>query len=451
MQVQVGYKYRIRPTEKQMDYLSRCFGCTRLVYNKYVVFAKEDSKRVRETGDKFRKLPEITEFKKEFPFLSEIDSLALSNTKQQFQAALNNWWKSLQGKRKGRKLKAPNFKKKGKCKDTYTTNNQNGTIKLCGTHLKVPKLKEPIEVVLHRPLPNGCEIKFATFSREKDGSYFVSLSIVFELETTERVFKPLDELRVVGLDMSMEHFVVSSNELENDPEFNGFPKYIRQYRKAEKRLKRLNRQHSRKLTFDTGEYVFSKKWQKDVEKKEPSKNKEKARLRLAKLHRKVANKRREHALQTAVYYAKNYDVIIIEDIDMQAMARTLHLGKSACDLGFGQFKAFLEWQTKKRGCLLAKADKWFASSKTCNDCGFINKALKLSDREWVCPECGCIHDRDFNAALNLRDWYYQQYNTAGTAEINACGDCTSMLELRPNASVVVEAGKSISDGGSPSL
>lgn len=455
MQVQVGYKYRIKPNPTQAEFLSKCFGCTRLVYNKYVSFAREDCKRVKQIGGKFAKLPEITQFKQEHPFLDEIDSLALANAKQQFSQALKNWWKSIQGKRKGRKVKAPSFKKKGKCRDTYTTNNQNGTVRLSGNLLKVPKIKEPIEVVLHRELPNDCTIKSATFSREKDGTYFVSLNVMFNMKEGQRPFTSFDNLKVVGLDMSFKHFIVSSNETENDPSFNGFPKYIQQYRKDERKLKRLSRRMSRKQRFGIGEYVFSEKYGKDIEKKENSKNREKARIRLAKANRRVANRRKDYSIQTAAYYAKNYDVIVIEDIDMQVMAQSLRLGKSANDLGFGMFKSCLEWQTRKRGSFLIKADKWFASSKTCNECGSKNELLKLSDREWVCPSCGCLIDRDLNAARNIRDWFYnniipQELRESTSMETTplrhlTVGQALSQLLKRK------EVENSVSDDGSPSV
>ena len=129
---------------------------------------------------------------------------------------------------------------------------------------------------------------------------------------------------------------------------------------------------------------------------------------------------------------------------MQAMARTLNLGKSVMDLGWGMFVRFLEWQCRKRGKTLVKAGKWFPSSKTCNHCGAVNRGLTLSDREWVCPECGCVIDRDYNAACNIRDWFLghaaEIYNTAGTAGIYACGDSAPTPGPRPGASGVVEAG-----------
>ena len=151
---------------------------------------------------------------------------------------------------------------------------------------------------------------------------------------------------------------------------------------------------------------FSRKWQKEVPIQAPSRNREKARLRLAKAHRRVANRRLDFICQEASKLSKAYDVIVVEEIDMQTMARSLRLGKSVNDLGWGAFINRLQWACEKNGCTLVKADRWFASSKTCSACGHKNDELTLSDRDWTCPHCGAHHDRDRNAALNLKAWYY---------------------------------------------
>ena len=144
---------------------------------------------------------------------------------------------------------------------------------------------------------------------------------------------------------------------------------------------------------------------------------------------RIAAKRRENAIQTALHYVRKYDVVVIEDLDMQSMSQSLRLGKSVTDIAFGEFRKWLEWEASKYDCYVLVADKWFASSKTCHDCGYKNNSLKLSERGWVCPKCGARHDRDRNAALNLRGYFEDLYNTAGTAEINACGDFASTLRL----------------------
>ena len=390
MQRLTAFKYRLRPTQTQREYFSRCFGCVRLVYNACV-----------ERGIAREEPLLVSALKADKPFLKDVDSLALANAVQHYRAAKREWLKSLSGKRKGRKVKAPTFHKKGQARDSYTTNNQHGTVAVKDGMVKLPKVGW-VTMVQHRPLEGA--VRSATVSREKDGTFYVSILCLVnaEIPTPRAEEKPVEEQRIVGLDMSLTHFYVSSDE-ELDATRT---KYVRRFREAEKRVKRLNRQHSRKQLVPTGEVRFSRKWQKDIPIKEPSHNREKARLRLAKAHRRVANRRLDFICQEASRLSKTYDVIVVEEIDMQAMARSLRLGKSVNDLGWGAFINRLAWACEKNGCTLVKADRWFASSKTCSVCGHKNDELTLSDREWTCPHCGAHHDRDRNAALNLRAWYY---------------------------------------------
>lgn len=421
-----AFKYRALPNGRQRELLAKTFGCVRLVYNKYVELNNaayaEWVANGKPKGQPFT-IPIESTFKDGSPFLREVDSLALMNVRRHFEQALKAFYASCTGKRKGRKVKPPKFHKKGVAKDSYTTSVVNGNIRLDGGRLKLPKVGW-LKIVLHRELPQDGRILSVTLTREKDGTFHVS--ILTEREVTlpqKRAFsKPLGERRVVGLDMSLNDFYVSSDKGRDATR----TKYVKRYREAERRLKRLNRRHSRKRLVDTDKTVFSKRWGKDVKVKEPSRNREKARLRLAKQHRKVADKRLDFVCQEAARLSKAYDVIVVEDLDMQAMSQALRLGKSVGDLGWGMFVQRLAWACEKNGCLLVKAEKWFASSKRCNDCGYVYKGLSLSEREWACPWCGCVHDRDVNAALNLRDWYYH-HNTVGTMGIYACGDSASTL------------------------
>lgn len=178
------------------------------------------------------------------------------------------------------------------------------------------------------------------------------------------------------------------------------------------------------LNFRTAlkNFFDSRTGKRKDKKKKGSKNREKARVKLAKEHEKIANRRREHCIQTALYFVRNYDVVVIESLDMRAMSKSLNLGKSVHDLAWGQFVQWLELEASRHFCTIVKADKWYASSKLCNHCGAKNKDLKLSDREWVCPECGAVIDRDYNAACSLRDYYIKGLNTVATTGIKGCGD-----------------------------
>ena len=400
-------KFPIYPSSEQATLINKTIGCARLVYNCLLDNYKKqfDTYNLdRETNPK-PKLGLYTDFKGEHPYLAEVDSIALSNARVHIKGALDNFFRSRSGKRKGKPVRFPQFKKKGKTQWRYTTNNQNGTVRIEGDTLKLPKVGW-VKMGLHRTLDG--RILSCTVELTRDGKYYVSLA--YEAERTPiHKQKDINNLRVVGIDMSMSGFAVDSDT--SVPEGTK-PKYERNYRKFEAKLARLQRSVSRK--------------------EKGSSNRDKARQRLAKMSRHVANKRKDYAHKMSRYYADNYDVIVLEDIDMQGMSRTLHLGKSVHDLGFGMFRQYLSYKCKETDSVVIYADKWFASSKTCHECGAKNELLRLSDREWVCPECGSVIDRDLNAALNLRDYFRQlvggiDKNTVGTTGIYASGEVTSTL------------------------
>jgi putative transposase len=389
-----AFKYRLYPDYEQETLIRKTIGCARLTYNLLL----EDYKQQLNNGVK-PVIKEVTFFKPSFPFLSGVDSLALANAKQNLKQAFTNFFDSKNGKRKGKLYRFPKRHKKSKAKLSYTTNNQGGNIRIEGNSIKLPKLGF-VRVKEHTPLRGN--IRSVTVCQERNDTFYVSILCEYEPKTFVR-HKSVNDLRVVGLDMSYSDFAVSSDNNKDDTK----PKYIRQYRTNERRRARLNRRVSRC--------------------KIGSKNRNKARIKLANLDRYIANARKDFCHKLSRYYVNNYDVIVLEDINMQDQQRALHNGKSVGDLGFGMFKSFLSYKCEDNDVALVYADKWFPSSKTCNHCGYVNKELTLSDRKWVCPECGEIIDRDYNAACNLRDYFYKIISTAGTAGIYACGDAASTL------------------------
>ena len=392
-----AFKYRLLPNTEQAEYIKRTIGSARFVYNWLLNDYKEQLDIYNKNNKQVDKprIKEVTEAKKDNDFLSGVDSLALANAKLNLNTALRNFFDSRKGKRKGRKIGFPKPHKKMKSRWSYTTNNQGGNIRVENGHICLPKIKW-VKLIQHRELEG--EIRSVTVSMERNGDFYVS--VLCNVEQAKKQRQKPDTVKVVGLDMSYTEFVVDSDTLSDDTK----PKYVRQYRSNEKKRSRLNRAMSRKTIG--------------------SRNRDKARVRLAKLDRHIANCRTDFAHKMSRHYAENYDVVVIEDIDMQSQARKKMKGhgKSANDLGWGQFKSYLKYKCEIYGSLLVVADKWFASSKTCNSCGTVNHGLTLYDREWTCPECGATLHRDYNAACNLRDWYFERYNTVGTTGINACGD-----------------------------
>ena len=394
----LAFKYRLYPSKEQEILITKTIGSARFVYNNLLEEYKaqlEVYNKTDKSGDK-PKFKLVTYLKKEHDFLSEVDSLALANARTNLENALRNFFSSLKGKRKGKKTRFPKKHKKTTCKWSYTTNNLSNSIRFEGSTIKLPKLGF-VEVELHREF-QGIP-RSVTVSQERNGTFYVSVLSEVESKCKRKNIDNLNNLKVVGLDMSFSNFVVSSDDTKTT--------YIRQTRQNEKKRIRLNRTMSRRVNG--------------------SKNRNKARVHLANLDRYITNSRKDFCHKQSNFYAKNYDVIVLENLNMQSMSKTLRLGKSAMDLGFGMFKQFLAYKCQREDTLLLYADKWFASSKLCSSCGYKNSELKLSDREWVCPECGMAHDRDVNAACNLRDYFYKILNTAGTAGINACGEDASTL------------------------
>lgn len=398
-----AYRYRIYPDGAQRQKMAQAFGCARFLYNQCLAWWKSEWERARSVDEPMNNLPLVTYFKKDNPFLNEVDSLVLMNARRHFEAALKNYFDSKQGKRKGRYVGFPKFKSKHKGKKSFQTNCVSDNIRILVEEncVRLPKIGK-VEARIHRVPMEGGRIVSATVTQGCDGRYSVSIIIDHPDLMPDRKINP-DELKVVGLDMSLTRFAVSSDGEDDDTR----AKYIRQYRRNEKKIARLNRRMHRRV--------------------KGSSNRDKARVRLARQHAYVANCRKDFVCKQALHFARKYDVVVLEDINLRAMARSLNLGKSVMDLGFGEFRTRLQWKCNEYGSYLVKADKWFPSSKTCSCCGHVNKGLQLSDREWTCPECGSRHDRDYNAACNLRDYFLKILNTAGTAGIHACGEMSTTL------------------------
>lgn len=397
-----AYKYRIYPNKEQQTKMNQFFGCCRFVYNKCIEWYSDAYKSWKENGTDIGKTPLLTDFKKDFEFLKECDNAALAYSRSNFERAIKDFIKSKNGKRKGKRLGFPQFKSKHKSKMTYKTCDAHGGIRFVDdSHIRLPKMGL-VKCVKHRDFDGV--IKAVTVEMKPSGKYYISVMVECPNEIELKINKKnnYNNLNVVGLDMSLSDFVVSSHE-----EDNTIVKYVRNYRKNEKHLSKLQRKISRK--------------------EKGSKNRMKSKRQVAVLHEKIANQRKDFINKTALYFASKYDVIVLEDINLQNMSRTLHLGKSVTDLGFGEFRTVLEQKCNEYDATIFYVDKWYPSSKTCSSCGAINKSLKLSDREWACTECGTCHNRDFNAALNLEQYFTNQYNTVGTTEINACGDNASTL------------------------
>ena len=361
-----AYNFRLYPNKEQEVLFNKTFGCVRFVYNKMLeerINIYEQYKDNKEVLKK-QKLPTPAKYKAEFEWLKEVDSLALANAQMNLQTAYNNFFRD-------KSVGFPKFKSKHKDKASYTTNNVNNNIKIEGKKIKLPKLGF-VKVKFHRQIPQNQIIKSCTISKTPTGKYYISILVEFE-----KYIQPITpkEENVLGLDMDMKNLYTDSQGIRAD--------YPRFYHKTLDKLKKEQRKLSKCV--------------------KGSNNRNKQRLKVAKLHEKVANQRKDFLHKKSRELTNKYDVIVIEDLNMKAMSQCLNLGKSVSDNAWGIFTTFLKYKLEDVGKQLIKIDKWFPSSKTCNECGEINHDLQLSDREWMCKSCGSIIDRDYNAAKNIRN------------------------------------------------
>lgn len=361
-----AFKYRIYPTPKQEIIINKTFGCVRFVYNKMLASRQEIYEKYKDNKEELYKqkclLP--ADFKKEYEWLKEVDSLALANAQMNLQAAYKNFFRD-------NSVGFPKFKSKHRSKKTYTTNNQSGTIRLIDDNLlRLPKLKD-VRINLHRPLPQNAVIKSATISKTATGRYNIAILVEYEEEIIS--VKPSKET-TIGLDYSSKELYVDSN--------GNSANYPRYYRQAENKLKKAQRKLSKR--------------------QKGSKNRDKQRRKVAKLHEKVSNQRKDFLHKLSKQITNASSAIVIENLNMRNMAQGLKLAKSTSDNGFGMLKTFLAYKLAEQGKQLIVIDKWFPSSKKCRHCGAVNKELKLSDRKWICS-CGKELDRDINAAINIKN------------------------------------------------
>lgn len=322
-----------------------------------------------QTGESLRPTP--ARYKKEYAFLKEVDSLALANEQLNLERAYRNFFEG--------RSHFPKFKKKGRGRDSYTTNLVTGkpskktgrptrNIRIEENGIVLPKLGR-VKAVIHREAPEDWRLKSVTVTREKDGTCYAA--VLYEYD---RAVEPLTEISThIGLDYKSNGLYVDSNGVCAD-----MPRF---FRASEKKLARAQRRLSRKQNG--------------------SKNYGKQRRKVAKIHRRAANQRKDTLEKLSTEIANRYELVSVEDLDMRAVSRSLKLGKSTLDNGYGYFLTRLAQKQELRGHYLLRVGKSFPSSQLCS-CGYRNPVTKdLSVRTLTCPVCGRVYDRDINAAQNI--------------------------------------------------
>lgn len=360
-----AFKFRMYPNAEQKVLFAKTFGCVRLVYNYWLDRRIKQYEQDKTTVSYVACAKELTELKKteDYSFLQEADGVALQQSLRHLDTAFQNFFKQP-------KVGFPKFKSKKRTKNSFSTICNNGNIRLENGYIKLPKVGL-VKIKQHRHIPVGYCLKSATISQTPSGKYYVSVLFEYENQVIEKGTN-----RSIGLDFSMKELYVDSNGL--------CPEYPRYYRLAEKKLKR----EQRKLSLM----------------KVGSSNRKKQKIKVAKIYEKVANQRKDFLHKQSRQITNAYDLVCMEDLNMKAMAQSLNFGKSVSDNGWGMFVNFLQYKLAEVGGKLIKVDKFFASSQTCSCCGNRNSITKdLSVRAWICPTCGTKHDRDVNAAINIRN------------------------------------------------
>lgn len=350
-----AFKYRLIPTKEQSVLLNKHIGACRFVYNLAL-----ETKQTAYAGYKvnlncFDLIKQIPELKKECEWLKEINSQSLQQPIRNLDNAFTRFFKG-QGN-------FPNFKKKSNGGSFNIPQN----VSLENSKLIIPKFKKGIDIVLHRPIKG--EIRQATISRTPTGKYFVS--ILCETGETNKPKAKIEENTSVGIDLGIKTFLVTS-----DGEYFDNPKFLRN---SISKLKYVQRKFS--------------------------KNKGKrTKYKLAKLHEKVANQRKDFLHKTSSELIKNHESIAIEDLNIKGMLANHKLALSVSDCGWSMFVGMLEYKAEWYGKNILKIGRFEPSSKLHANCGYINKDLSLKDREWTCVKCGEIVSRDLNAAINIKSF-----------------------------------------------
>ena len=361
LKAQRAYRFRLYPGREQEKLFHRTFGCCRFVYNRMLADKKA---MYEETGKTKRITP--AGYKKDFPWLKEVDSLALANVQLHLEAAFARFFEP-------GKNRYPRFKSKHRSRKSYTTNVVNGNITLEDGRLRLPKAG-PVRIRQHRRIPEGYVLKSVTVSMEPSGKYYASLLYEYPARENQTPGADREDAKALGIDFAMRGMAVFSDGSRAE-----YPGY---YRLAQERLARDQRRLSKR--------------------KKGSRNYEKQKRRVALRHEKIRNQRKDYLHKLSRDLADRYDVIAVEDIDMQAMSRSLHFGKSVADNSFGAFRTMLAYKLEEQGKSFVKVGRFFPSSKMCSRCGNVKKELRLDERVYRCS-CGLCMDRDLNAAVNIRE------------------------------------------------
>ncbi|MFC9064466.1 MULTISPECIES: RNA-guided endonuclease InsQ/TnpB family protein [Streptomyces] len=370
-QVKRAFKYRFYPTDGQAAELSRTFGCVRKVYNMALAARTEAwTRQVRMNYNQTSAMLTVWKKTEELAFLNEVSSVPLQQCLRHLQGAFTNFF--------GKRAKYPRFKSKKKSRQSaeYTTSG----FRFRDGQLTLAKMREPLDVVWSRPLPQGAAPSTVTVSQDAAGRWFVSLLC------EDASVKPLPPKEAaVGVDVGLNHLLtLSTGEKIANP---------RHERKDRARLALAQRRLAKKAKGDGA-------------------NRREARRRVAKIHARIADRRRDHLHKLTTRLVRENQTIVIEDLSVRNMVKNRSLARAISDASWSEFRALLEYKAQWYGREVITVDRFFPSSRLCSHCGTLARRMPLHIRTWTCESCDTSHDRDVNAAKNLL--------AAGRA-VSACG------------------------------
>ncbi len=385
-----AYKYRFYPTDAQKRNLAQTFGCCRFVYN-WGLSTRKTAYRERGQSLYYNDLAAmLPNLKKQYPWLADVSSVPLQQALRHLDRAFVNFFEG--------RAKYPTFKKKHHDQSaTYASNAFQWDRK----SLTLAKMEEPLTIQWHRPLSKDAKPSSVTISKDAAGRYFISILVAEGIKSL-----PVTP-NMVGLDLGIQSMVaISTGEQVGNPRY---------FAMDEKKLAKAQRRHARK--------------------QKGSKNREKARKKAARLHVRIADRRRDYQHKLSTRIVHENQVICVESLAVKNMVKNHCLAKSIADVGWGEFVRQLEYKAQWYGRQLVKIDRFYPSSKTCSACKQVVDSLPLDIREWVCPECGVLHDRDINAAMNI---------LAEGLSVAACGGNVRPVRAKARQAVANEAGSSLS-------